>query len=60
MSMKSKKILSENKHRLTMKVYIYVTKGGKGLYRCSYKNDFIFGKEFLLCDRKSAPKDGEA
>ena len=43
-----------------MKVYIYVTKGGKGLYRCSYKNDFIFGKEFLLCDRKSAPKDGEA
>ena len=43
-----------------MKVYIYVTKGGKGLYRCQPKGNSLFGKEFLLCDRKSAPKGGEA
>jgi len=36
-----------------MKVYIYVTKGGQGLYRCQPKGNSLFGKEFLLCDRKS-------
>jgi hypothetical protein len=35
-----------------MKVYIYVTKGGKGLYRRSPESKLLFGEEFFLCDRK--------
>ena len=35
-----------------MKVYIYVTKGGKGLYRRSPESKMLFGEEFFLCDRK--------